>query len=41
MLFGSWKEMFKNGNGANLNGKKVYSFAGRDILTDKRWYAFS
>lgn len=37
LLFDSWQDIFRSSNGANLNGKSIYSFAGRDVLTDSRW----
>jgi len=36
-LFGSWSEMFR-GSGAPLDGHVgVYSFDGRDVITDPSW----
>jgi len=39
LLFNSWKEMFDSdgSNNAALGDKRIYTFGGRDILTDKRW----
>ena len=40
VLFNSWKEMF-NGNGAYFSqNPRIYSFTGKNILTDFTWYGF-
>jgi len=37
VLFNSWKEMF-NGNGAYFSqNPRIYSFNGKNILTDFGW----
>jgi hypothetical protein len=37
LLFDSWHDIFHESHEAALNGKRIYSFAGRDILNDTRW----
>lgn len=38
LLFNSWNELFSDeSNKGALYGKSIYSFSGRDILTDRRW----